>query len=451
MQGPARVLFCRLGIILFCLLPTATVGGWIVQRSSGSYAIAETAEWERELTGRLGLIVEIERVTYPSFAVVRLDNMRLLDAETRAWVAQIPVVEIIAAEAGWQIEARQPQIAAERLSDLAGTLDQRLLHGPPDAISPCVLRARELTIIGENSSLTLNDVQCRAETTSGGPHATLAFHLPGDAASAAGPVQFAVSRNRRESPPATQWSLHTAGHWLPISMLANLSADATRLGDHCRFVGKAVLVESRQGYSGEWSGTLEGLDFDTLVTERFPHQLSGVGAVKIERAAIENGRLVELRGTLQANNGAISHSLLTAAQEHLRLVLAADNASIQPGRLVPFRRLAIGFHLDGRAIALTGSADATQEGILLANAAGPLLQAPPQHAVPAVNLLRTLLPDNQYQVPATRQTDALVSLLPVPEVTPARTAAGMTAHTPTRLAPASPATGAPAIHQPALR
>jgi hypothetical protein len=211
------------------------------------------------------------------------------------------------------------------------------------------------------------------------------------------------------------------------------------------------VVESPAGISGQWSGTLDGVDLDALVTERFPHQLSGLATVKIERATLDRGKLTEIRGTIQSHDGAVSHSLLAAAQEHLGLVLAADNASIEPGQLVPYRQLSLGFALDGRALSLTGSADPTIPGILLANAAGPILQAPPQHAAPAVNLLRALLPDNDYQVPATRQTDALVSLLPVPNVAPTQTAAARPGHVPTRLAPAPAPGSSRPVRQPNLR
>ena len=202
--------------------------------------------------------------------------------------------------------------------------------------------------------------------------------------------------------------------------------------------------------SGELAGMFDRVDLDPLVTEQFPHQLSGLAVVRLQRATVESGKLTELRGTLQRRIGAISPSLLAAAAEHLQLAAPANLAAMDPSRAVPFRHLALGFHLSGRTLQLTGSADATQAGALLANAGGPLLAAPPRHATAAVNLLRTLLPDNQYQVPATRQSDALIGLLPVPDLAPARTAAVPGGHTPTRLGPGDPNSG-PAIRQPGLR
>jgi hypothetical protein len=450
MPNPTRLLFCRLGIVVFCLLPTATVGGWIVQRTSGQFAIAQKAEWERELSSRLGLTVEIEAVSYPSHALASLKNVRLADPETGDWIASASQIEVAATESGWRVQAWQPQIAAGRLADLARLLEGRLLREAPASAPSCVVTASELLLVEGNDGHSLLNVLARLEYGPDGPSADVTFHLPAPSNSAA-PARLLVARNRQTSPPTTFWQLDTAGNALPLAMLSAALPATNRLGPHCRFDGRIAIEDSAAGLSGDCSGTLHDVDLDSLVTEHFPHQLSGQARVKVERVTLDRGKLVELRGTMQAHDGAISHSLLSAAQEHLGLVLVTDNSSIQPGRATAYRQLSLGFALNDRAISLTGSADPTQPGILLANAAGPILQAPPQHAAPAVNLLRALLPDNQYQVPATRQTDALVRLLPVPDLAPAQTASRPASHVPTRLAPAAPQAAAPAIRQPTLR
>src|SRR5205814_1301130 len=117
---------------------------------------------------------------------------------------------------------------------------------------------------------------------------------------------------------------------------------------------------------------------------------------------------------------------------------------------IPFRQLAIGFHIVGNALTVSGSADPLREGVLVANAAGPILAARPQHSVATIGLLRTLLPDDDYQVPATRQTDALVRLFPLPDAASAKMAR-LPTHTPTRLAPATAHPPQSAVRPPVLR
>jgi hypothetical protein len=451
MPSPARLLFCRVGIVAFCLLPTATVGGWIVQRTSAGYAIARKAEWERELASRLGLAVEIGAVSYPSLSLATLHDVRLLDPETGALVAEAGQVEVTAADSGWRVQLWQPRVAAERLADVLRAIDQRLLRESEFAKSPCVVLASELRIDDARGGLSLVNLEARLAATEHGPSAELAFQLPAVPANSAEPVRLSIIRNRRASPPRTVWQLDTAGHPLPIDLLVAASAEAQHLGPNCQFAGSFTFENASAGWTGECNGTLTGVDLDSLVSERFPHQLSGLATIKILGATLERSKLTEIRGTIQARDGAVSHSLLAAAQEHLGLVLVEGNPHVQPGRLVPYRQLSLGFTLDGLSLALSGSADPTQPGVLLANAAGPILHAPPQHDAASVNLLRTLLPDNQFQVPATRQTDALVGLLPVPDVLPTRTAARPNGHVPTRLTPAADSPASQPVRQPKLR
>jgi hypothetical protein len=371
----------------------------------------------------------------------------LLDPETKALVAEARLAEVSAAESGWRVQLWLPQIAADRLAELLRIIDERLLRETALAELACEVAASELHIDDGRGGLSLLNLEARLAATEHGPSAELSFQLPGAQSNAAAPGKLSILRNRHAAPPRTVWQLQTSGHPLPMDLLASALPEAGRLGPHCMFDGSIVLEDAAAGWTGQWSGTLAGVDLDALVTERFPHQLSGLATIKVAEARLKDGHLEEIRGTIQSQNGAISHSLLAAAQEHLQLLLSADNPHVQPGRLVPYRQLSLGFAVDGLSVALTGSADTAQPGVLLANAAGPVLQAPPQHAAGNVNLLRTLLPDSQFQVPATRQTNALANLLPVANVPPIRTAG----HVPTRLTPGAPSGATPPIRQPMLR
>jgi hypothetical protein len=446
MPDPARIFFCRAGFVLFCLLPTLLVGGWIVRRSSGEFALAQRDEWQHTLASRLGLSVEIERVSYPNPATARLEGVQLLDPETRAVAVQAGTVEIVATTNGWQIEAWQPQIAVGQLGSLARILEDRLLRGGAGEQAPCDLAAYDLTLHSGPEQQTLSLVSGRFEPTQSGPHLTLDLHLSESQSQPAAPMHVAIARQRQASPPVTEWRFDTAGHALPCNLAVEFAPALVRLGRDCRIAGAATWTSDFR--TGTFSGTLDGVDLDALVTEQFPHRLSGQAVARIERATIAGGKLTELRGTLAASGGSVSPSLLTAAAEHLQLAMPAALAAQSQGQSLPFRRLAVGFHLDGRVLRLSGSADPTRDGALLASAAGPLLSAPLHHAAPATNLARALLPESEFQVPATRQTDALVALLPLPDPARARTAA-LPAHTPTRLAPASG--GGNAVRQPGLR
>lgn len=444
MSASLRILLCRLGCIAFCLVPTTFVGAWSCWRKTTSFAVAQRSDWEQALASRLGLVVEIGAVSYPGLGLARLDDLKLLDPESRQLVASMAVVEVTAHDTGWRVELWQPQVQSATLSPLAQILGDRLLRAAPESLAECEIVCRELTIVRGQTAQSLLAVTARFSPQPAGPELTCEFRLP-DAAATAGNIRLVASRNRQQTPPATRWHLDTAGQSLPCELLAELLPDASRLGQNCRFTGAASFIGSGRDWSGEAAGRLAPLDLDALITEQFPHYLSGHATLDVERLAIAGGQLTELRGTLRAQHGTLGPSLLASAQQHL-LLTAASRFAERSAAPIPYQQLAFRFELNERSLVLTGDADPTQAGVLVASATGPILYAPTNHTTTAINLLRTLLPESQFQVPATRQTSALVRLFPVPDVAPANTA-----HTPTRLAPQSAAQRQPAVREPMMR
>jgi hypothetical protein len=449
MQHSTRILFCRLGFVVFCLVPTVAVSGWIALRTVGGTS-AQKAEWERELNGRLGLIVEIGQLGYPHPNLARLTDVRLLDPETRSLFASAAMIEISPTTDGWNVAAVAPRIESQQLGRLTAVLESRLLRGPssPDvsvSLMPC-----ELTLSGPAVEQTLRILQGKFIRTEKDTKLTADLLLPG-APSQTQPARWIVCRDRTQTPLVTIWQLETGNCAWPCGLIRDVAPAVSRLGERCRFTGRLALVDAAGSKSGSLSGTLQDVDLDAVVSEQLSHALSGLATLRIERVVLQRDKLVELRGTLRAQNGAISRSLVDAAAEHLQLSGLPPAQAGLSAAVVPFRQLAVGFQLDGSTLSLTGSADPTQDGVLLANAAGPILTAGPRHAVPAVNLLRTVLPGSEYQVPATRQTSALVNLLPVPDVVPAAATVPLPNHTPTRLMPAASPQPGPAVRQPAMR
>ena len=116
MPRATRTLLCRLGLLLFCVAPTIAVGTWIVTHAAGG-AAAQKAEWERDLTSRVGLAVEIEEITYPRPNVVRLKRVRLLDQKTRAVLLDSAALEVSRTASGWNITALEPRLEAQPPSE----------------------------------------------------------------------------------------------------------------------------------------------------------------------------------------------------------------------------------------------------------------------------------------------------------------------------------------------
>jgi len=446
MPTKRQVLLCRLGFVLFCLLPTLTVGLWIASRSEGGSSIPfARAGLERELTSQLGLVVEIDQAS-GSLDALRLDGVRLRDPETNAIVCEAAAIEAIHSDTGWQIEAFQPHVDATHLRRLAPRLHDRLLCGPAEQLHPIAIGARNLILTAGQQQHSVAQLVARLGLHNVGPEIVAELHL---LPTSTKPIRISVARNQHARAPATGWQLATDNQHIPLAALTEILPEVARLGRECQFTGTISGEDTDSGWSGELSGTLTYVDFDALVTEHFPHQLSGIGTVRIERAAAVGGRLAEFRGSIEIANGSISGSLLAAAEEHLQLVPASEPQANEHSTTA-FERLAMDLRLDGRLLRIRGVAGPPNDAVVMATQSGALLTAGTGHAVPAVNLLRALLPENQFQVPATRQTEVLVGLFPVPDVAPTRIAARQT-HVPTRLRSSGPAEAAPVLRQPGLR
>ena len=465
MTNQRRILFCRLGFVLFCLAPTLAVGVWVLfgrlgETSRGAAQSTQVAhaisaeQLVREIATQTGLIAQIDRID-GSGHQLRLEGLRLVDPETGDLVLQAAAIDAIWQNGRWRIEAHQPAVNLGHARRLLPRLHDRLLCGPAGTMRAIEISAVSLLVQSGTFGQSFGAARIHlGEQSSREPsQRTLAVDLAPAGSATHGPLRLSASRIRNAEQPHTNWQLTTSGAAAPLAVFASTIPHLARLGANCQFAGTLGFrcdsqVESDATTRLDVHGTLTNVDFDALVTEHFPHQLSGQGTIHIERATLADGRLLAFQGSIEINGGSASPSLLAAAQQHLGLVLAAEPAASDFAS-VPFQRLALQLSLDGSRLKIAGASGEGGQTILLGNR-GTILSAPHEHGVPAVNLLRALLPDNQFQVPATRQTDALVGLLPVPDLAPLRTAT-RPAHIPTRLRDSGPADTAPVLRQPGLR
>ena len=131
----------------------------------------------------------------------------------------------------------------------------------------------------------------------------------------------------------------------------------------------------------------------------------------VEPLRFEGGRVAELQGTIDSRGGYVSESLLTAAREHGKFGTDVITPAAQDG-LVPYRRLAAQFHATSGGVTIKGTADPTRDGVVLASATQALLLDPAQQPLPAAALVRLLVPEVEWQVPAAQETIPLLQAFP---------------------------------------
>ena len=376
--------------------------------------------------------VTIGDVVYPAVTTAELRQVQLADAETGEVIARAERLTVTQWEGSWSIEAIAPEIETAQLGHLVQILHDRALCAGTSLIQGCEFSAREVTLKDDQFPQSLLNVQAMLEPTEAGTHLAASFHWP-QADAEDQTISCEVARNYSLSPPATSVTIDTGKSAFPCRLAAGFWQPLERLGEEAEFRGHLRATISSSAQAAELQGTISRIDLDALISEQFPHVLSGKGLASLERLRIADGRLLSAAGTLEVNSGGrVSRSLLVAAERHMQM---KNDAGESGPEVVPFRRLAIGFRIDGEMLRLAGSADANIPGVLITNHTGPILEAPLKHAVSAVAVTRVLVTDSQVQVPATEQTRSLVRLLPVPSLAPAK--AARRSHVPTRLAPAS--------------
>lgn len=452
-RGPLRA--CRIAFVVASLVPTlaGSVGlMWRARRDSPREQV-EVAEWPKSLQMLLGGTVAAQRVESQVPQQATLVGVTLVDAATGAPWAWLPQLAVCRTGAAWELATDLLVLDCEHL-DFAAEACLAVRPGAGVTVAPpgdWKLTAHRLLLQAGPFQQTFQQASISVtRQTTGQLEAKLTIvALAAEQDPAEAPLRLEWVRTHGEQGTCATARLATGAAHVACRALAALWPSAARLGTACEFRGSVSWSHAGHDEHVVVAGELIGVDLDALISEQFPHRLSGTARVQIDRAVLQQGRLTELRGAITAKGGVLSASLLAAAAEHLQLAAPRKLIESPPATAVPFERLHLTFHLDGSHLAFDPGADPAQNRTLLAGTGGPLLSAPAGHRVPAVALLRMLVPGGEYQVPATRQTAMLVRLLPVPEA-PAMIAGG---HTPTRLAPAPQAesTASPPLKAPGLR
>jgi hypothetical protein len=412
MHESTQKLICRVGFLLLCLVPTTAVLGWGIARKMPGHVHQQ----EQQLSDLLGLRATVTSVSHPRPGAMLYEGLRLADPETGDLVLRCRLLEIEQQSGGMTVTASQPEIHAVRANRLERLLARWLRH-ELSGEGNIQLHARELTwriaaAQGSETAVTLTAVQGLLQHSATGAEAQVSFQIAGQKTEE--PIELRLARTRQSNPPTTEFTLKTGGTPLPCVLL-NLGVDAAGwLGAESRFRGILRAVETPQGWNGDLQGAFTQVDLQTLVSERFPHQLTGPAEIQIERALFHDGRLTEAALELSAGPGVISRSLLFAAIESLQM---ETPESYPPrGALAKYEKLDLKATLDAEGLRITGQADPRSPGALMFDSQRVLLYESRTQPQPVMALLRMLVPSNEVQVPASRETQWLIERLPVPQV-----------------------------------
>jgi hypothetical protein len=402
---------CRAAFLAAAVVPTLAVLGW----AAAANRPGRVAAYEHFLRQHLRLAVSLEAIEYPRPGHTLLRGLRISDPESGDSVLTCPVIETARHDDRIIVVASPLELNVRRLGLLADVVRRRM-RDVADGGEPGVrFVAHGITLSNDNLRQTFTDVVGGVQRGAGAVDASLQFRLAGEPKAELGRIRISLSCAAENTSRASV-ELHTGGSPIPLPPLVAIWPALAHLGDTAEFRGAVWAREEPSGWHGETSGQLSAVDLTRLVTEQFPHKLSGIARVTIDNAKFHDSRLVEATLRLESDGGQIEHSLLAAAQTHLGLVPRKSPAS--GDRFHTYTKLRLWAELGSGQLTLRASEGAATRGVILADANGALLHESAAGPQPIANLVRALVPQQEIFVPASLQTEALLPRLPLSERQP---------------------------------
>jgi hypothetical protein len=399
---------CRAAFVALCLAPTCAVLAWSVAVHLPSYRRSH----ERAIAVQLGLHAQLAKVSSPRPDTTLYEGLDLFDPETRQLLARLPFVEV--QTDGTTITVKLPfpaTLNGERLEAF-----WKLGHDQALASSVWLqlwIEAQNLTLHLPEGDESFTDLKCQVENGQDQARFDLTFRRAVAGMKPAEPAELTVVRQRQTTSPGGVFQLDTGPTPLSCSLAAFVWPDVECLGKTGEFQGRILAAEQAGTWKTELRGRATHIDLDQLISQRFPHKLSGRADMELEQVTIHAGRIETATGSIAAGPGIISRSLIQSAQAHLHLQAPAETN--QGGdNLVHYERLGVAFQMSQQGLALKG--ELPKGAMLLDDHHKSLLGEPAMLSQPVVNLARALVPQSDVQVPATRETDRFTRALPVPSV-----------------------------------
>lgn len=410
---------CQACFCIGCLLPTTVLLGWTVSRKSPGHV----RRCEDDLGHRLGLVVRLRAVDYPQPGVAVYDGLELFDPETGQAVLSCQSLEAAYSGQTLDIDPLGASVQLDQVGNLARLVMRRLRREALTDESSWHSPPRSVTLRGPRGEQTYEDVEFLVESADAAERASLRFRLPQQQSSDA--ATLSISRRASTESATTRIELDTGGSEVPLAIFAPWLDCQSLFGAEARFRGTLWIDDTPGGSRGELCGDLSEIDLDTLVAARFPHILTGSAILHVAHATLEGGKLVEASGTLSSPSGMVGESLLHAAVSMLGCRWADARLAQRTPKNNPYRSLEITFQIDANGLRLARpnrraeTNNAAKPTAIVHDAEDrPLLLAPGRDAVPLVWLIQMLVPRNDLQVPATKETASLTAWLPLAPLVP---------------------------------
>jgi|GEM_PF-2089565 len=405
-----KIRLCRAGFLALCVGPFCAIVLWcgIVRldwyRASHERAIADALGWKAELAS-----VELPR---PGLLLYR--DLKLADPHNGQLLAELPYLEIDTRGETPLVRLPFPAMVNGARLDAFWHVCREISRKASTA-GRFEFEAQNLSLHLAHGDETLTAIAGHFDGDEAQSTALLSFARAIAGAAPAEPSTLVITRRTHAGLPQYAVELSTGPTPLPAELVAAIWPNVSQLGRKCEFEGRALAIEESGTWRVELQGNLTDIELDNVMGS-FRHKLTGLAHVQIDRVTTVGGRIESASGSLYAGPGVISRSLVQSAETNLH-VRQTDEAVRSGGNLLEYQLLCANFDVGQQGIAIRGVVPETQGGLLVSKQRILVLE-PPAIRQPVVDLVRTLVPQSDVQVPATKETVALTSWLPVPSITP---------------------------------
>ena len=408
-----RRFICRAAFLIFGVVPLAAAVSWAAVVNSAGHLSAV----REQLADRLGMAVSLNSVVYPQPGVMLLEGLQLRDPDTDQVIATVRTVQVEQHADHELVVLSQGELNIVAAGNLNRLVNQALRPSVDTKTGdrPIRIIAGDLIVRWPGGVQTLTDTQANIGANDNAKSLSASFHL----ANLPMPLKLQIERTSESQNRGTKITLDTGDAPLPCSLLCAVLNRDNRLGPQSTLRGKLQASEMPDGWQAEFVGQLEQIDLNAAITDQFPHQLSGMATLDVKHAVVHAGRLEQFQGTVQAGPGIVSSSLVAAAAEMLGMRREFTQIYQPPaadGR-ISYEALAADLRLENGRLIVNGRCGG-KTGIVLRGKDGTILSESTAGPVSMVALVKMLVPDSRVQVPATRQTDWLLKLLPIPDIVP---------------------------------
>lgn len=409
MAAIIRKLFCRIAFVGCGLAPLCGSLGFTAWRHWSTLAM-QRGDW---LEARLGIEAEIEGLRPSCPGLMVADRVRFSDPESgQLWM----LAEGISVRQGPRavvVTMGSVHIPQPMTMNMWRLLSERLLRQESLLQKPIVIVVDHVAIRDTAGELELADWRMECLSEGGCRRADIAFRSDHSDLEVRG-TRLSIVRDPRPEVPSTRIELNTPDADVEACLLAGPASWFSRLAPHARFRGLIFVDITSQGWQGEVTGQVGGIELRTLTEQRLPHSLTGDASVDIQQAVFHHSRLQRLSATVRSGPGKVGQGLLKSMQRLGMIVPETGGTERhEADEMLDYQQLAVMLDLSDQGVAMRGTCDPPRDGTVVMSRFGPLLKDPGRtDRKSSFDLIAALLDNGRADVLLTETGERLWRALP---------------------------------------